>query len=89
MSEKTYDAIYKIAKNSEMSKIRIWAGFKEITGTLLNCEDNKCVQDIISLKDVTVKCPKGMEGEYTETKLNWLNIPSCHVMAFTFDCSHE
>ena len=82
MSEKTYDAIYKIAKNVESDVIHIFIEGAEIKGLLLDCQENKCVSDVITLQDVTVKCKmSGNEAHY-----KWLNIPACKIMAFTFQC---
>lgn len=46
MSEKMYEAIYKVAKTSESDSIVLWMDKVEIKGTLLDCEDNKCIKDI-------------------------------------------
>ena len=38
---KTYDAIYKIAKNVESDILVLWVGHKKVSGKLLDCHDNK------------------------------------------------
>jgi len=86
MSEKTYEAIYKIAKTTESDVIILWTGHVEISGLLLDCSDNKCINDVITLQDATVKCHKQGEGETVEKHFRWINIPSCHIKAFTFKC---
>lgn len=79
---KTYDAIYKIAKSTETDIIHIFMDGAEIKGILLDCEDNKCINGVITLQDVTVICKHtGNEKHY-----KWFNIPSCHIKAFTFNC---
>lgn len=88
MGEKTYDAIYKIAKTTESDVIILWTGHAEIRGLLLDCQDNKCVSGVVTLQDATVKCMKhhGMDEMETEKHFRWLNIPACHINAFTFKC---
>lgn len=92
MGDKTYDAIYKIAKNVDSNMVILWLNHVEISGFLLDCEDSKCVSDIVTLQDATVKCYKKSANpseEYTmpnEKRFKWLNIPSCHIQAFTFKC---
>ena len=39
---KTYDAIYKIAKTVESDILVLWTGHKKITGTLIDCKEEKC-----------------------------------------------
>lgn len=90
MSDKIYDAIYKIAKQTESDVIIIWTRHLKIQGLLLDCEDSKCLNDIITLQDVTVKCHKHhKENENEENQgkhFKWINIPSCKIDAFTFKC---
>ena len=87
MGEKTYDAIYKVAKNAESDVIILWVGHSEIRGLLLDCQDNKCISGVITLQDATVKCKKHhMENAESEKHFRWLNIPACHINAFTFKC---
>ncbi len=87
MSEKTYDAIYKIAKNAESDILVLWLGHgAEIRGTLLDCNDNKCQNDIITLQDAVIKCHHHGEEEVEEKYVKWVNIPACHIKAFTFKC---
>lgn len=89
MGEKTYDAIYKIAKNTESDVIVIWTGHVQITGLLLDCDDNKCEKGVVTLQDATVKCLKHNpeSEEYgMEKHFKWINIPACHICAFTFKC---
>ncbi len=88
MSEKTYDAIYKIAKQTESDVLMIWAGHLQITGLLLDCGDSKCLSDIVTLQDVTVKCHKHKENNESDNgkHFKWLNIPACKIDAFTFKC---
>jgi len=81
---KTYDAIYKIAKNAESDVLVLWAGHKKISGTLLDCHDNKCMDEVITLKDATVECMHS-DGKRVHS-FRWLNIPSHHIKAFTFQC---
>ena len=82
MSDKTYEAIYKIAKESETNEVIITIHGAEIKGTLLDCSEDKCVSGIVTLKNANVKCK--MTGN--EKHFSWLNIPSYHVLAFTFQC---
>ncbi len=91
MSEKTYDAIYKIAKTAESNVIILWVGHVEIRGILVDCDDNKCINGIVTLQDASVKCMKHHHEQMSEEMFNekhfrWLNIPSCHINAFTFKC---
>ncbi len=82
MGEKTYDAIYKIAKDADSDIIHIFAGHAEIEGILLDCKDNKCASGVVTLQDVTVTCKHtGNQKHY-----KWFNIPACHIKAFTFHC---
>lgn len=89
MSEKMYEAIYKVAKTSESDNIVLWMDKVEIKGTLLDCEDNKCIKDIITLQDAIVKCMKHHDEEAKERHFKWLNISACHIKAFTFKCCME
>ena len=50
---KTYDAIYKIAKTVESDILVLWVGHKKITGTLIDCKEEKCMDEVITLQDVT------------------------------------
>ncbi len=91
MGEKTYEAIYKVAKTTESDIIILWVDHFEIRGILLDCDDNKCISGVVTLQDVTVKCSKhhhDMEAEDfdSEKHFRWLNIPACHIKAFTFKC---
>ena len=82
MGEKVYEAIYKIAKNVESDVIHIFVEGSEISGILLDCQDNKCISDVVTLQDVTTKCKRtGTEKHY-----RWLNIPAHKIIAFTFQC---
>lgn len=85
MSEKIYDAIYKVAKNAESDIVVLWMGHHTmVKGILLDCEDNKCIHDVITLQDAVVICHH--EEKTHEKRLRWINIPACHIKAFTFDC---
>ena len=88
MSEKTYDAIYKIAKTAESDVVILWTGHVEIRGILLDCNDNKCMSGVVTLQDAAVKCMKheGQEDIPVEKHFKWLNVPACHIKAFTFKC---
>ena len=59
MSEKMYEAIYKVAKTSESDSIVLWMDKVEIKGTLLDCEDRHFKWLNISachIKAFTFKC---------------------------------
>ncbi|MDO5436806.1 MAG: hypothetical protein Q4F80_01250, partial [bacterium] len=65
----------------------------EIRGLLLDCDDNKCISGVVTLQDVTVKCCKHHHGPSDavseagrEKHFKWLNVPACHIKAFTFKC---
>lgn len=82
---KTYDGIYKVAKTVESDVIHLWVGHKKIWGTLLSCKDEKCLDEVVTLKDATVECMH--EGGVKHThNFRWLNVPSHHIKAFTFEC---
>lgn len=82
---KTYDAIYKIAKTVESDVLVLWVGHKRISGTLIDCKENKCMDEVITLQDATVECHHhdGMKHKHS---FRWLNIPSHQIKAFTFKC---
>ena len=82
---KTYDAIYKIAKNTESDVLILWVGHKKISGSLLDCHDNKCMDEVVTLQDATVECHHH-DGESHKRSFRWLNIPSHQIKAFTFKC---
>ena len=86
MGEKTYDAIYKIAKTVETDVIIVWLNNVEIKGILLDCDEAKCEKGVITLQDATVKCMKQDSDMMNEKHYKWINIPSCHINAFTFKC---
>ncbi len=89
MGDKTYDAIYKVARSTESDVIILWVGHVEIKGLLLDCNDNKCIGDVITLQDATVKCHKEHYENETggnEKHFRWINIPAQHIKAFTFKC---
>ena len=81
---KTYDAIYKIAKTVESDILVLWVGHKKITGTLIDCKEEKCMDEVITLQDVTAECIH--DGIINVHQFRWLNIPSHHIKAFTFKC---
>jgi len=81
---KTYDAIYKIAKTVESDILVLWVGHKKISGTLLDCKEEKCMDEVITLKDATAECFH--DGVKKVHQFRWLNIPSHHIKAFTFKC---
>lgn len=81
---KTYDAIYKIAKTVESDVLVLWVGHKKISGTLINCKEDKCMDEVITLQDATAECIH--DGVKKEHHFRWLNIPSHHIKAFTFKC---
>ncbi len=89
MGDRTYDAIYKIAKTVESDVLILWLDHAEIRGVLLDCDESKCEKGVITLQDATVKCMKEKEmgdSHLVEKHLKWINISSCHIKAFTFKC---
>lgn len=81
---KTYDAIYKIAKTVESDVLVLWVGHKKISGTLIDCREEKCMDEVITLQDATAECMH--DGMKKVHQFRWLNIPSHHIKAFTFKC---
>lgn len=81
---KTYDAIYKVAKNVESDVLVLWVGHKKIMGRLLDCKEEKCLDEVITLQDASVECMH--EGGKHRHEFRWLNIPSHQIKAFTFKC---
>ena len=81
---KTYDAIYKIAKNVESDVLVLWVGHKKISGRLIDCKEEKCMDEVVTLQDATVECMHS-EGAKRHS-FRWLNVPSHHIKAFTFKC---
>lgn len=82
---KTYDAIFDLAKHVESNVLICFLNHLKVEGTLHNCknkEDGKCYDDIITLEDVKVTCPK--TGDTKE--FSWLNVPSKHIQSFAFKC---
>ena len=86
MGKDTYDAIYKIAKSTDSDTLHVFMDGADIKGLLIDCDDNKCVNGIVTLQDASVTCKQtGNTKHYP-----WLNIPSCYIKAFTFqDCVSE
>ena len=82
---KTYDAIHKLAKNVESQTIILWVGHKKVMGTLFNCDEGKCYDEVVTLQDATVECCH-KEGECQYHEFKWLNVPSHAIKAFTFKC---
>ncbi len=82
---KTYDAIYKIAKTVESDVLVLWVGHKKVMGKLIDCKEEKCMDEVITLQDAVVECHH-MGGEKHSRSFRWLNIPSHHIKAFTFKC---
>lgn len=81
---KTYDAIYKLVKKTESNVIILWVGSKKISGELYMCDDGKCYDEVVTIKDAIVEDCRHKDCEYKEYK--WLNIPSHSISAFTFKC---
>lgn len=82
---KTFEAIHKLAKKVDTAQIILWVGHKKVTGELYLCDDGKCYDEIITLKDAVIEhCHHGEDCMFHEFK--WLNIPSHAIKAFTFKC---
>ena len=81
---KTYDAIYDLAKTMETEEVILSLNHVKIEGYLYKCDskDGKCYQEVVTLKDAVVECPK---SNYRQ-EYKWINIPSKHIQAFAFKC---
>lgn len=83
---KTFKAIHEIAKKLKKEgkggeHIKIALPHAMVEGTLYCCKDgHDCHEDVLTLKDVTIRCPEKNE----EIKEEWLNIPTYHIVAFNF-----
>ena len=86
---KTYDAVYKLAQQVESDILICSLPNVKVEGQLHKCgcefDDNKCYDDIITLKDAVVTCHKtNNTREY-----KWLNIPSKNILMFAFKCCEK
>ena len=79
---KTYEAIYDLSKKMESDVLICSLNHLKIEGQLYKCDhkDGKCYEEIVTLKDAVVYCPK---SDYQQ-EYGWINIPSKYIQAFTF-----
>ncbi len=84
---KTFDAVYELSEHVESDILICFLNHLKIEGKLHKCDkkEGKCYDDVITLKDAVVTCPKsGYSQEYT-----WLNVPSKHIQSFAFKCCEK
>lgn len=88
---KTFKAIHEIAKKLQKegkggNYIKIALPHGKAEGTLYCCMNgHDCHEDVLTLKDTTIECFAKNEV----IKEEWLNIPTCHIIAFNFNSQQK